>query len=152
MNEHRLSHIGICVSDLERSVHFYRDLLGFQEVSRLEIEGPVTERLLDISGGSLQAVYLKMGGTVIELLYYPVAGHEPAETPRAMNKLGLTHISINVADLDVAVTAVEQGGGQQLNHTLIDTGGSKAMFVTDPDGMRIELVQAMFNPDAQQRS
>ena len=39
MNVQRLSHIGICVSELERSVAFYRDALGFEEISRLRVSG-----------------------------------------------------------------------------------------------------------------
>ena len=39
MTIQRLSHIGICVSELERSVCFYRDALGFQELSRLQVKG-----------------------------------------------------------------------------------------------------------------
>lgn len=124
-------------------MHFYRDVLGFDEVSRLEMAGPVTERLLEIAGGSLQAVYLKLGGTCIELLYYPVAGHQSTATPRPMNRLGLTHISLSVEDLPAVVTAVAASGGTILHQTRIEhDGASRALFVTDPDGMRIELVQA----------
>jgi len=143
MNTHRLTHIGICVSELERSVVFYRDVLGFEEVSRLEMHGPVTERLLDIAGGALQAVYLKLGGTVIELLYYPVAGHIAVDVPRPMNRLGLSHISLTVADPDAVAQAIAQSGGAILEQTrFAHEGVTKVLFVTDPDGMRIELVTA----------
>ncbi len=151
MNAHRLTHIGICVSDLDRSVHFYRDVLGFSEVSRLEMAGAITERLLEIEGGSLQAVYLKLGGTCIELLYYPVAGHQSTATPRPMNRLGLTHISLSVMDLPAVVAAVAQSGGKIVQQTSIEQDGiTKAIFVTDPDGMRIELVQAAGSVNAPQ--
>ena len=143
MNTHQLTHIGICVSHLERSVVFYRDILGFEEMSRLQMQGPVTERLLDIAGGELQAVYLKLGGTVIELLYYPAAGHIAVDVPRPMNRLGLSHISLSVADPDALAQAIAQGGGTILESTrFAHEGVTKALFVTDPDGMRIELVRA----------
>lgn len=143
MSAHRLTHIGICVADLERSTGFYRDLLGFEEVSRLSMQGPITERLLDIAGGELQAVYLKLSGTVIELLYYPAAGHLPTEVPRPMNLLGLSHISLSVADPDAVATAIAQHGGTVLTQTrFAHDGVTRALFVTDPDGMRIELVRA----------
>ena len=45
MAESRLSHIGICVSDLARSQRFYCEALGFEVLSSLEISGP------DIGGG-----------------------------------------------------------------------------------------------------
>jgi glyoxylase I family protein len=150
MSVQRLSHIGICVADLERSVRFYRDILGFEELSRLHVKGPEPERLLNIAGGELQAVYLQRDGTRIELLYYPVAGHQSNDTPRPMNKLGLTHLSLRVADLDAVVATIVQGGGVNLPETRVDNAawGSKAVFVTDPDGLRIELIQAPGDPNA----
>jgi glyoxylase I family protein len=147
MDAHRFSHIGICVSDLERSLLFYRDALGFVEVSRLEMKGAVTERLLDIPGGEIQAVYLKLGATLIELLFYPYAGHQSAASPRPMNKLGLTHLSLVVADLSNVAMAVEHSGGTLLDQTRIEHDGvTMAMFILDPDGMRIELVKASDKP------
>ena len=150
MTVQRLSHIGICVSDLERSVRFYRDILGFEELSRLQVKGAEAERLLQLAGGELQAVYLQRDGTRIELLFYPVAGHERTTTLRPMNRLGFTHLSLRVADMDAVVAAILQGGGVNLTETRVDNTrrGTKAMFVTDPDGLRIELLQAPGDPNA----
>lgn len=150
MSVQRLSHIGICVSELERSVAFYRDALGFEEISRLQVSGPESARLLQLEGGAVQAVYLQRDGTRIELLYYPQAGHQGERMPAPMNRLGLTHLSLRVADLDAVVTAVVSLDGACLAATRIDNDAwrSKAVFVTDPDGLRIELLQAPGDPDA----
>lgn len=150
MSVQRLSHIGICVSELERSVHFYRDVLGFAELSRLQVEGPEAERLLNIAGGELQAVYLERDGTRLELLYYPVAGHEQNDTPRPMNRLGFTHLSLRVEDLDALLDPIVKAGGTPLVNSRVDNEawGTKALFVTDPDGLRIELLQAPGDPNA----
>ena len=150
MSVQRLSHIGICVAELERSVAFYRDALGFEEISRLQVSGPESARLLQLEGGAVHAVYLQRDGTRIELLFYPQAGHQGARAPAPMNRLGLTHISLRVADLDAVVAAVASLGGACLDATRIDNDAwrSKAVFVTDPDGLRIELLQAPGDPDA----
>lgn len=150
MTVQRLSHIGICVSDLERSVRFYCDILGFAELSRLQVKGQEAGRLLDIAGGELQAVYLERDGTRIELLFFPVAGHEQATTPRPMNRLGFTHLSLRVADLDAVAQAIQRAGGVTLAQTRVNNAAwdSKAMFVTDPDGLRIELLQTPGDPNA----
>jgi len=146
----RLSHIGICVAQLERSVRFYRDVFGFRELSRLDVEGADSARLLDLPGGKLEAVYLERDGTRIELLYYPEAGHVPVDAPRPMNLAGLTHLSFRVADIDAVLAAAEEAGGRCLTGTRIDHPAwhSAAVFVTDPDGLRIELLQAPGDPDA----
>ncbi len=150
MHVQRLSHIGICVSELERAVAFYRDALGFEELSRLQLKGPDVERMLAIEGGEVQAVYLQRDGTRIELLYYPAAGHQGAAAPAPMNRLGLTHLSLRVSDLAATVADVQRLGGKCLSETRIDNDawGSRAVFVTDPDGLRIELLQLPGDPNA----
>lgn len=150
MNVQRLSHIGICVSELDRSVAFYRDALGFSEISRLQLDGPEVARLLQLDSGALHAVYLQRDGTRIELLHYPQDGYQGTRGPAPMNRLGLTHLSLRVADLDAVVAAVRSLGGACLDATRIDNDAwrTKAVFVTDPDGLRIELLQAPGNPDA----
>ncbi len=52
----RLTHIGICVSDLERSLRFYRDLLGFKYISELEVAGEPSDTLLELRDVKLRAV------------------------------------------------------------------------------------------------
>ncbi len=131
-------------------MRFYRDALGFRELSRLDVEGAESERLLDIPGGKLQAAYLERDGTRIELLYYPVAGHRQDDSPCSMNRLGFTHLSLRVEDVDGVIAAVRQAGGSVLAHTRIDKEAwhTCAVFVTDPDGLRIELLQAPGDPGA----
>ncbi len=150
MNIQRLSHIGICVSDLQRSVTFYREALGFAELSRLQVEGEQSETLLEIRGGKLEAVYLERDDTRIELLYYPEAGVIDIDPPPPMNRVGLSHLSMRVADIDQAVRDVETAGGHLMGHTRVDNAkwGTHAAFVTDPDGLRIELLQAPGDPGA----
>ncbi len=149
MSVQRLSHIGICVSDLERSVRFYRDVLEFSERSRFNIKNEESARLTDIPGGSIETVYLERGDTRLELLYYPEAGHVTGETPRPMNQLGLTHLSLRVQDIDDVIAKIEAAGGSSMEHTRIDNKqwGSKAIFVTDPDGLRIELIDSPGDPN-----
>ena len=149
-NVQRLSHVGICVADMERSVAFYRDVLGFRELSRLDIAGRESEQLLGIEGGELQAVYLERDGTRIELLYYPVAGHQAIDAPQPMNRVGFTHLSFRVADVDAVVAAARQASGGCLEETLVDQSEweMKVVFITDPDGLRIELLQIPGDPHA----
>lgn len=146
----RLSHIGLCVSDLERSTAFYRDALGFSERSRLEVAGPEAEKLLTLSELKLSAVYLERDGTRIELLLYDSPGHVTGDVPRPMNRLGLTHLSLRVADLAAAERAISEYGGSVLADTRIENPRfhTRAIFVLDPDGQRIELLEAPGDPNA----
>jgi len=145
----RLTHLGICVSDLERSVTFYRDVFGFVEVGRLEPDPAGTSHLLGLDC-TLQAVYLERDGWRIELLHFSTPGHTGKGEPRPMNQLGLTHLSFRVQDLARVLQRLEAAGGRVLEESVLDLGdgSSKALMVLDPDGMRIEIIDAPGYPNA----
>jgi catechol 2,3-dioxygenase-like lactoylglutathione lyase family enzyme len=149
----RLTHVGICVSDLERSLAFYRDLLGFAPEHELKVEGEPTDTLLRLRGTKLKAVYLARDGVRIELLHF-ASPPAPPRHQRVMNEVGLTHLSFRVADLDAVVADLRAAGAQVLDDTVLrfPDFGSAACFVVDPDGQLIELVQAPGDPAAPPRS
>ncbi|HVH20747.1 MAG TPA: VOC family protein [Myxococcota bacterium] len=144
----RVSHLGICVSDLERSLAFYRDALGFAVESELKVDGEPSETLLQLRPVRLRAVYLVRDGVRIELLHYESPGHAGDGSPRAMNQLGLTHLSFRVEDLAAAAARLEAHGARVLRDTRIDNPQlrAKAVFATDPDGTLIELVETKPRP------
>lgn len=140
----RMTHVGICVSDIERSVHFYRDLLGFIYRSELRVQGEPSDTLLRLRGVDLQAIYLERDGTRIELLHYASPGAVGDAAPRAMNARGLTHLSLRVDNFADTLATLRAGGAQVLDETMIDIPdfGAAAVFIADPDGTLIELVQS----------
>jgi len=149
----RLSHVGICVSDLERALRFYRDLLGFTPEHDLDVAGEPTDTLLRLRGTRLRAVYLTRDGVRIELLHF-ASPPAPPRHARVMNEPGLTHLSFRVADLRAVVRGLRDAGERVLEETLLDFPdfGSAACFVVDPDGQLIELVQAPGDPSRPPRS
>ncbi len=145
----RLSHIGLCVADAERSLRFYRDVLGFRLLSELRVAGEPSETLLQLEDVDLHAIYLERDGVRLELLHYASPGHSSGERPRPMNRLGLTHLSFRVEDLSLTVAALVAAGVEivQTSHIEIPAFQAAAVFVLDPDGTRIELVQAPGDPN-----
>jgi glyoxylase I family protein len=139
----RMSHIGICVSDWKRSLRFYHDVLRFRYVHELEVKGEPSDTLLGLEGVALRAIYLEREGVRIELLHYDAPGCVGDGEPRPMNQLGLTHLSLRVDDLDAMLVELAAAGVRALGDTRIEIpdARSKAVFITDPDGTRIELVQ-----------
>lgn len=145
----RLSHLGICVSDLARARAFYR-ALGFEERGALRAAGRATETLLELPGARLDAVYLERDGTRIELLHYDAPGTRGESSPRPMNALGLTHLSFRVRDLDETLAAIRASGGREIaaSRVEIPETRTRVAFATDPDGTRLELVEAPGDPAA----
>jgi len=150
MTVQRLSHTGLCVSDLEKSKTFYREVLGYEEVAKIKI-GPEADNLLDLKQTDLDAVYMQRPGedTRIELLYYRSPGHSTSDDLRPVNLTGLTHLSFRTEDLKATVSAAEKFGGSYIETSLVDNSefGVMACMITDPDGMRIELLQAPGDPN-----
>ena len=115
----RMSHIGICVSDRVRSLRFYHDVLGFRYVSELEVDGRLPSTLLRLDDVDLRAIYLEREGVRIELLYYEAPGHKGDGFPRAMNQLGLTHLSLRTDDLDRTLAEFQSKDVKILQETRI---------------------------------
>ena len=123
MKAQYLGHVVFYVKDLNPSLDFYRDLLGFQEVGR-------------IFNGTAAA--LTSGRTHHELLLIQV-GDAPG--PLSGRRRGLYHIGIKIGDsLDELRTAkkeLEQAGVQvegMSDHTV-----SQSLYLRDPDGNEVEL-------------
>ncbi|MBM4404609.1 MAG: VOC family protein [Chloroflexi bacterium] len=140
------SHIGICVTNIQRSRDFYEQALGFQFIRDFfNKDHPVQDRFLRLPKVDLHAVYLQKDGFQIELLYYA----SPKSAPRGerpMNQPGMTHLSLKVDDVPAAIAAVKKFGGKLLEDTVIN---DRACFVHDPDGQLIELVSSQAMAAAQ---
>jgi catechol 2,3-dioxygenase len=123
MKAHYLGHVVFYVKDLERSLGFYRDLLGFKEVGR-------------IFNGAASA--LTSGRTHHELLLIQV-GDAPG--PSSGRRRGLYHIGIKVGDrlddLRQAKYELEQAG--ILIDGMSDHTVSQSLYLKDPDGNEVEL-------------
>jgi catechol 2,3-dioxygenase-like lactoylglutathione lyase family enzyme len=139
----RFTHVGVCVSDLERSLAFYGDVLGFTEVARrLNITDAGSANLLDFPEMDVELVYLERDGIRIELIWYRVPDAVEEERRRPMHRTGLTHLAFRVGDLDDLCRRIEAGGGRVLPATTATfEQGNRGVMTLDPDGTRIELIE-----------
>jgi lactoylglutathione lyase len=132
-----VNHVGLCVTDLDRSRRFYEGALGFAHRNDLDVRDAPASRLLQVPEPvGLRAVYLTRGGFTLELLAFARDGNAPRRD-RSFTEPGLTHLSFTVADVAAACAAVADLGGEVLPGT--DVGGM-AIMVRDPDGQLLELL------------
>lgn len=138
----RLTHVGLCVTNIERSTEFYCCALGFTKIGEMHVDDAASARLLDVEGLVLDLVYLQRDGFRLELLAYPAPGTTGDGAPRQMNALGFTHLSFRVDDADALAEAVIAYGGQLLADRTVTFGaGNRGMMLTDPDGNLLELIE-----------
>jgi catechol 2,3-dioxygenase-like lactoylglutathione lyase family enzyme len=141
--QYRPSHIGICVSDLDRSLRFYCEGLGFRADERFELDSeqvPGLDLALEIGERTVvTSQFIRAEGLAIELLAY--ATPSPTGSPSASRRLlGLTHLSLSVDDLEAAIAHLVACGGTVLEETR-QSPGIDLVFLADPDGVRVELMQ-----------
>jgi len=138
-----VSHIGICVSDLDASLRFYCEGLGFEEVASHEV-GEEFAALMEVEGVRLRSRMITKDGVTLELLGFDAPGVTGDGGRRPMNRLGLTHLSLRVDDVEGTAATVEALGGAvvRTTRTTFAFGDTTLDFLycTDPDGVRIELM------------
>jgi lactoylglutathione lyase len=133
-----VNHLGQCVTDLSRTRAFYENVFGFEFWREISPPDSPSDQLLRLNPPiGMTACYLRRDGLVLELLQFDGAGARPGPArARAMNEVGLTHLSLSVDDLEEAFAAVAAHGGEVLTDTNIGFG----VFVRDPEGQLIELL------------
>ena len=130
-----VNHVGLAVTDLERSRRFYEDVLGFAFKNEMTVPDAATTRMFRLAPPvDMRAAYLVREGWVLELL--SCASMQPRRE-RPINEPGLTHISLSVDDVDAACALAEERGGE----VLAEQGfPGMVALIRDPDGQLIELL------------
>jgi catechol 2,3-dioxygenase-like lactoylglutathione lyase family enzyme len=138
-------HTGITVSNLERSLEFWRDVLGFELSHTAHQKGEFAKEITGVEGAELKLAVLKTpGGHKIELLEYLA----PPDRKRANLRpcdVGSVHVALLVEDLKAALDRIAVSGwktaGQPQILTKGPNAGKRVVYVRDPDGTTIELMQ-----------
>jgi len=142
----RFLYRAVCVDDLAASVPFYRDGLGFQPVGGPEVEqGAWLETLTGLPGAVRVHQKVRNGeGIVLDLYAFRNPAAVGPRERRRNNQYGLTHLAFYVDSVDDWAGRVSDAGGKVFAHTraTFRDNGTTMMYCTDPDGTRVELMQA----------
>ncbi|MFC7205304.1 VOC family protein [Haloferax namakaokahaiae] len=131
-------HVGLTVSDRTDSLKFYRDILDFEVVNELSFEGGAFGTAVGVPDASAEFSVLDAGEFRLELIEYqdPISH---AEHPR-LNQPGTNHLGITVEDLDAFLANVPSNV-PQLSEPQVTPTGNCIVFLRDPDGNLIELLE-----------
>jgi catechol 2,3-dioxygenase-like lactoylglutathione lyase family enzyme len=151
-------HVGITVSNLDRAVSFYHDLLGLELASEPTpfFDDPGLGRAVGVAGAALRCVLLALGDGLLELIEYRDPP-SPIDHPLPQNALGAQHVAFLVDDAAARMAELEAAGVSFLaDLTVVDEGvlaGWRWVYFTDPDGNALELVEVAYTrPQERQES
>jgi lactoylglutathione lyase len=138
-------HVGFTVSNIERSIEFYRDVLGMSLYRRQQGTAPYLSTITGFEGVRLEVALLTTpdGSGMLELLQY--VSHPGAPTDRATNRPGNGHLCFKVSDIAAACEELRRKGTRLISEPAEITAGVHAgaygVYLRDPDGFTIELYQ-----------
>ena len=141
-------HTGITVSNLDASVAFYRDVLGFELVTGPTdvFEGEELSTGVGVPGASLRLALLRVGNSSLELHQY-VTPKSPVNKPMPPNTLGFMHVAFSVENIEEKVKALKTKGVKFLSEiNVVKKGplaGWKWVYFKDPDDITLEMVELL---------
>ena len=137
----------VTVSDMERSVAFYRDVLGFVPEDDREVAGDAWEHLYGVFGARVRIVRLHLGAETLQLEQFIAPQGRPVPVDSHSNDRWFQHIAIIVADMDRAFAQLRDRhvqfastGPQLLPQWNPSAGGIAAFYFRDPDGHNLEIL------------
>jgi catechol 2,3-dioxygenase-like lactoylglutathione lyase family enzyme len=144
-----MHHTGYTVSDLERSLEFYRDLLGCEVIATQEKQGGYLAAIVGYPDAHVRMAHLRApeSAHVIELFQYLSPAPDGSAALRWLEprNVGTSHISFIVGDLRAIYDRLLAAGVEFFSPPVeIDTGineGGRALYLRDPDGIPMELFQ-----------
>lgn len=139
-----INHTSFTVSDLDRSISFFTEALGFELLHRGNRNPEMIEKVVGVPGADIDVAYIQMPGHRLELIEYK----GPADRGKVESRpcdTGFAHIAIDVDDIDAALAASRPFGVEPLSQPqdLVHgpNKGGRVVYTRDPDGVTVEFIQ-----------
>lgn len=139
-------HTGLSVRSLAASTHFYRDLLEFEEVFSWNPKADYIGVLTGYPDVNLNATILKMPGTEVFLELLEYGNVDLKDIDHGNANPGIAHIAFFVDDVDEWYSILRSKGitsvSAPVTPTIGPNKGGRAIYMIDPDGIRVELIES----------
>lgn len=139
-------HVGLTVASLDRSINFYGGILGFEVVFRWNPKADYIGQLVGYPNVDLHAAILRMPGTEVFLELLEYRNVESGAIDPANGNAGTVHIAFRVDDVDALHEMLLARGVSAVSAPITPTigpnEGGRAVYMIDPDGVRVELIQS----------
>ena len=136
-----LGHVGLGISDMDRSLTFYRDLLGMEVLMDLDISDDRMARVIGVPGAKCRIVHLKLGHNILELFQY----FEPRGKNRARQMqqydYGLIHLGFEINDFHNHIDQLKKHNIEFLGEPVEFRPDVWVAYFRGPDGEVCEIRQ-----------
>ena len=142
----RPHHTGIQVADLDRSLEFYRDILGFEAIYRWNPQAQYIRTLVGYPDADIHSAVLRMPGSdfFLEIVEYRNVEKEAVDT-RTANP-GTAHLAFFTDDCDGLYEELTAKGVPSVNAPVTPSigpnKGGLVVYMIDPDGIRVEFIES----------
>ena len=141
----RTNHVGFTVRDLDRTIAMFADLFGYRVTSRGGRHPKGVQLLTGVADADIVVAHLEHPDLIgIELILYLQPEHRDRVTARACDT-GYAHLTFDVRDIEALVAEGAAHGlvpvGRIVNSARVTDEGSRVVYLRDPDGINIELIQ-----------
>jgi len=137
-----LFHVGLTVKNLERSIAFYRDVVGMKETEwqMLNVRSEQFDTLTNNPGAELKVAHLTLDSFMLQLIEYVAKGGTTLDLHH--NNVGSPHLCIYIPDVEAKLKEVQQRGDVVITSCLVQIAPNMRSFYTeDPDGVPVEFLQ-----------
>jgi len=136
-----IDHVGLSTVDIERSIHFYRDLLGMELTEQDDVNDQIEyNRIFGLAHVKAKGAMLRLGAMQIELFEFVSPKGKTPDLNEPVNDPRIYHICFVVKDIDKEYARLK-AAGVPFHYPPQDFGVAKAVYGRDPDGNVIELLQ-----------
>ena len=135
-------HVGIRVTDIERSIRFYTEVFGARALTRpFLMQSPFVDSMFEGPEGiSFRFCHLQFDGGMIELFEFQPPHDHPADPVHA-SRGNVTHVGFEVDDVEATVQRILAHGGR-LIFPVTQWGEHRLCYTADPDGNVVEIADA----------
>jgi catechol 2,3-dioxygenase-like lactoylglutathione lyase family enzyme len=139
-----LEHPALSVASLERSIAFYRDVLGLELLRIIEVpDRPRLGEVVNIPGCAARIAHLQSGPVILELLEYVTPRGRPVARERTQADLGFTHIGFASTDIHADYARLRRMGVAFYNEPIEYRPGVWNAYFYGPDRETCEMRQSL---------
>lgn len=138
-----INHVSFTVSSLDRSVAFYRDILGLECISIAERDEKFSSEVTGIPGAVMRIAYMKASNCSLELIQYVKGSGEILDT--RTNNVGSSHVCFHISDYDRWLEVMKKNGvrfrGKLCTVPAGPNKGKRVCYMMDHDGNNLEFME-----------